>query len=74
LLIRTLPTAFVCARLCASLLGDHRVDEGDRRDGQRKRLRARRLTACRRYRVSVPKGTRRVHLRWRDGRVVVRRR
>jgi hypothetical protein len=44
------------------------------RGKQRKRLRARRLTACRRYRVSVPKGTRRVHLRWRDGRVVVRRR
>ena len=39
--------------------------------GKRKRLAPRRLVACRREIVALPRGTRRVELRWRGGRTVV---
>lgn len=42
-----------------------------RAGGRRTRLTPRQLTACRRLTVTLPRGTRRVELRWRGGRTVV---
>lgn len=43
-----------------------------RRGGRTTTLRTRRLRACRSYRVRLPRGTRRVELRWTGGRTAVR--